>query len=78
LLNILIIKLFLTPTKTYIFFYIFVTLRVSTPVTHAKPAKFVLALAASHVHASLILFDILIAFWARFCVYFYPSGVQII
>ena len=37
-------------------------------VTHAQPAKFVPALGASHMHASLVLLDDYLALWAWFSV----------
>lgn len=41
-------------------------------VTKTKPAEFVGTLAASHVHAALIFFDVCLAFRARFGIYFKP------
>ena len=41
-------------------------------VAHAKPAKLVLALAASHVHATLIFLYWTLAFRTRLCVNLHP------
>lgn len=45
---------------------------VISVVTKTQPAKFILAVFAGHVHASLILFDATFALGTRLCVNFYP------
>ena len=39
-------------------------------VAHAQPAEFVLALGASHMHATLVFLDDNLALWAWFSVEF--------
>ena len=41
-------------------------------VSHAEPAELVSALRASHMHASLILFDRTLALWTRLRVQLHP------
>lgn len=45
---------------------------MSSVVSHAKPAELMFALATCHMHAPLILFNRIFAFWTLFCIQFNP------
>ena len=61
---------------------IYITIIITTclwavlcPVSKAQPTKAIITFSTSHVHTTLVLFNISIAFWTRFTISLYPSQV---